>query len=368
MKKYILVIKSYKNYLQTDKPIFGALIIGLVISYISLLYLYGYYSSVKHGKEIYDFTTKKYTIKIDTTVTYEERISFLDSLRKDASFPSLEVLRVLGKAKIKENNTDIVIGAYQPRNMHLYLFQGKYFSPENLTNADRVAIVDKGIYYTDIYKQDPSVIGRKVSIGGDEFRIIGVDGMLEKNMVEVPYSTFMSKKYNIDSLEVVFQKPLNSLQGSKLEGLVNKLLDKSVIIKPPDVNSQILITFILQMVLVILIISFAIINLIYLFKYLVEKREREFLIYRICGAKRINIFSMLMIENFLLNLVTYFLSLIIFIPLYFLAFKRLNIDVSLNLTDCLLVYAIICMISFLAISRTLIKLTLTKLVRCEATL
>ncbi|NLL05435.1 MAG: ABC transporter permease [Clostridiaceae bacterium] len=380
MKKIKFVLKDYLYMFRNERVIISTFFLGLIISYFSLAYLYSYYNGIRDSQEKYEYTTKTYKIN-----TCEENVELSkkeleDIFINNSNLPHIKELKLICNSNLiiaehehkhdencghidenevnREKQKNIVIVANHPYSVKRYIHQGGYFQDND--NSDQI-IVSTSVFDEELFRDTVNIVGKYYELGNKKFKIVGVDGMLANNMFEIPYNDFLKDKYKVSMINIIFEKRLSGKQQAVFEKLTEKLLPNSILSIPPVHNKQIYSTFITNIAIAVIIVILAVINLMYLFVYLLERKRNEFIIHRIYGATKIDILFMQIFEYAILNVSSFTVAVIIFKVFDNLVLKRIGITTIVKASDLTLIFVFLMFISVLSMIKSSVKFANTPL-------
>ena len=171
--------------------------------------------------------------------------------------------------------------------------------------------------------------------------------VMDVNDIEIgiiPDTTFYKENYKILGLEIVI--PTNISNENKIEiikFLQNKFDNNTLILPQYTSNSLWNINF--YTILYIILMIMALVNIMALFTYWIDKNWRKYMIYRLCGANNLKIYCLIEKEAILIGVLSIIISIIAYycsLPLLHI----LSINYILSLKEILIITAIILMLIY----------------------
>ncbi|MEG0456859.1 MAG: ABC transporter permease, partial [Oscillospiraceae bacterium] len=190
---------------------------------------------------------------------------------------------------------------------------GEKISQKNIDNCDKVIIINKSLE-----KKLNKNIGDKVIINDANFEIIGIenDSSIKGDYIYFPYTTILSLK--IKSTDLIFQMKNDFFENdfSILDSAIKKQGIAYKQIKYPEISSELMERFAFKMITSFVVVLLAIVNFIYLFKYYLNKRQKDYSIYSITGLSKASIAIMFTVEGIIMFILSFLLAIGLFYLLY----------------------------------------------------
>ena len=230
---------------------------------------------------------------------------------------------------------NIIIGSNNNESKRVS-FVGQTISQEDMDNKSNYAMIE---YINLDAHKTPFIINKEIDVRGEKYIVKAIDRIditseiirysnteNYKNIqsitpVIIPISTFI-EKYNTYTIDVkisgdLMVKDRNMIYEFLKENFAGSEIQQPIRTEDININdvSQNIILFTLLIIL-------ALINIIALFTYWVDKNWRKYMIYRICGASSRNIYSIVIIEALLIGLFAVTMGSIIYIS-YVLNIKEM---------------------------------------------
>ena len=101
-----------------------------------------------------------------------------------------------------------------------------------------------------------------------------------------------------------------------------------------------------QIIVYSLFLLISMVNIIALFKYWIEKNWRKYMIYRICGATKIQIYKIVIGESSIITIFTSIISIILYYMTSSL-YKYIGINYILKLDDIMVIVTLTILIVFI---------------------
>ena len=165
----------------------------------------------------------------------------------------------------------------------------------------------------------------------------------------------MDAGYEIYAFEIIFEQPLNEEQKNNFEETLYKYFGNNTIIKPVETGNNNIIQIKEELIKYELIILLALINILALFVYWVDKNWRKFTIYKLCGAKNIDIYFLIIIEAMIISIFTNLIGIILYyitVPLL----QKIYISYVLSFKEIIYIQSIITILVFVLININVVQI------------
>lgn len=371
MKILVLAIKQIKNIYIRNKLFFWVFTISFFACTITLGFMYGYFQDRMMAKIKSDMERRRVTVVFNEENT---DYSFLDNVFEKYS-DEIEEIKITSssifiKAKTEGSDKQIKIDiiSYMPKEKKYIVLLGRYFTDKEREDGDNVAIMTQ-LYVPDY--NNLNKVGSEININGTAFKIIGVSDFFsmdnynanEINMdsqeiylnAQIPYNTL--KKHNLPLIRVSFvvsEKLYKSFE-MKIREILDKQHANSYEIQLGANNKNAESQFLQSMLEAMVIISLAVINMMMIYKYLIEIRAKEFAIMRIVGANENSIIKLIFMELFAILIITYSIAMtinkLLLVPLYY----YIGVYITYRFIDYVIIFLLLFCIASIPIIPTLFR-------------
>ena len=264
---------------------------------------------------------------------------------------------------------NIIVGSNNNQSKRVS-FVGKTITKDDLDNKSNYVMIE---YVDQNAHNTPFIINKEIEVRGKKYIVKAIDRIditneiikysnIEnyKNIqaitsVMIPISTFIDN-YNIYAMDLKISDNLTITDRNMIAQFLKENFKSSEIQEPirtEDVNMEDVSQ---NIILFTLLIILALINIIALFTYWIDKNWRTYMIYRICGASSLNIYLIVTIEAILIGLLAVITGSII----YYLTTPLLSliyISYVLDIKEMLLIQGIILLIILLNTSLKAVKIS-----------
>lgn len=264
---FVIVYRNIKSFIHNAPVVFSLFTIGIFISVIALLFTSSVMVSIKEYNNRYSPMMRTVVINRELSVNDVDNLA----TDLDSNGYAIKNITVLIKGEpIKAN-------VYPSDYSKLFVEIGSYFQGKDFSQGKKQVVSMPNDFY---------VIGSTLKLFNQDYEIIGVFSVAEQH--EVPY-TSLPHDCTFDEIQIECTKSLTSKEGQNLINHLENIYDHIFVPENPAVNTQLLTEYGIS----VLIIIMALLNVLFLYLYILSIRRQEFIIFRISGcsiAKGIRIF------------------------------------------------------------------------------
>lgn len=350
MRSLYLSLINISKLLKTQKLIISIIITGISISSMALVYFISFNYNILHEKEINDFNLRKYLISFNRDTAVSEKLKFIYTVSNSDELPLLTETGIFFKSNVFFKNKlfkNIIIGAYYPKKNILFLCEGNDDINKQEKDNKNNAIIAKEFVTGNI---EITNIGKKIDIENQVYTISGVLGTTYESQIIIPYNTYLQNRYDVYFASFIFSRKLSPKEQKYLINLLNSCVPDAKISIPPKIDKEAYMNYILRMIISVLIITFTLINVLTLFRYIIMIRKDEFAVYILCGIQAANVIRIIAGEIFIISSISYFLGVILILIIkLFLGFMQINLQNKIDAYHYISGFLIICILSILSI-------------------
>ncbi|MFA6308447.1 MAG: FtsX-like permease family protein [Clostridia bacterium] len=357
MKWIRLIAKSVLELSKNHKIYLCVVLIGLILSEIGFLFFIGF-SNGLYLRTTGNYTPfRTYTVSDLNNAQYFKSIDLLKKSNmyrtKDFIVKTADVETDAGLAKIISSTTDKVSGTFSGRSSKMTLRSKNNKSgcviTRNLVNLNKKL----------------NNIGLDFNINSKQFVIEGIidlaSGFETSPMVFIPFKQFKDMNVKIETLSIITDQMLSENQFDLLKNDVASISSSAVweddnkIKLTKESLAQISNSYIQRNLLYFLLTTISIINSLFLLRFWLEKRKKEFLCYKICGGTYKKLFIIIFVEIISLVIFTEIISVAIFELFARKLFIRNGINIILGLREYSLAVSISILVASITLSYIIIR-------------
>ena len=254
---------------------------------------------------------------------------------------------------------NIIVGSNNNQSKRVS-FVGKTITKDDLDNKSNYVMIE---YVNQNAHDTPFIINKEIEVRGKKYIVKAIDRIYITNdiikysniddykniqaitPVMIPISTFIDN-YNIYAIDLKISDNLTISDRNMIAQFLKENFKDSEIQEPIRIEDVSIEDVSQNILLFTLLIILALINIIALFTYWIDKNWRTYMIYRICGASSLNIYLIVIIEAILIGLLAITTGSII----YYLTTPLLNliyISYVLDIKEMFLIQGIILLVILL---------------------
>lgn len=372
------VIKNLKSFVRTEKMIFLLIILCVSSSAIIINFAFGLYQNYNIVKTDEESGLKSIGIEIvkSDMVTKDILKECLFSISESTN-NNIDMYYVSPIIEPFYSNQDLGWGSIHIRftikqnkiapctvfkeNMERdgTIISGNYFSDIQESTGQNVVIVsnDSG----DELSCTDSIVSRVegdkqfVTIQGKEYEVIGIYKMA--NTPLIPFNSLDDSTQFQEQIMIGFAKSITRSQYDEIRNSFQSYFGEAISIPELDIpetenyylyNTIILISFFIALL--------AAINFAVLYKYILEKRKKSIVIFRICGCRRSKALGIFLSECMLITIPVFVISTsfysTIILPILDKSFKY--IKDAYNIEVYIIIFAIYIITSIIVLSAMII--------------
>lgn len=352
----IIILKNILSFIKNHKTVFILFFISQIITILSIMTIYGLYSMPVKMDQEYDDEIRAFEVTLNEygDEFYEKINDFSSKHKKDLRSLTVELNTPEETILAQCFPTWQASGKY-------YMEIGKYLSDSAFQYGEKEAIISQNANDdSDIKKK----IGDKFTFNGTEYIILGTS---RSDFTEVTFSSLEKSDYKfINSFKITLADVPSSSQVEQWEALIFASFGEDAIVTMPEktgINQ--LSENSLQGLIAGVVALMAVLNIAYLYRYILEQRRQLFGINMLFGCSQKQARMLLLGECLIYTSSIYILSGLIFhFMLTPFVLKASMYSYKLALFDYVLIfiiYTIITLTVFAFINRSYSKRSIRQL-------
>lgn len=385
MNLFKIVIKDLKEFIMQKNVVFIILILSLVISSYGFLFFTSSNINIlelmnEHKGEINNYFVYKENFnqedierivaqvqKENIDITYHifsniqigEKVQ--DTNKHIKSEKQLYNL-VIGSNKAEKSTEDFVGKEMQQKDRDLC---SNYIMIKDTSNK---ALNDMFILNKEISLNNKHYVVRALDqININVFKYLeyinsykfNIENINDIEIGIIPDTTFYKEKYTIYGLEMILPKDISEEDRMMITNLLKNEFSNDVLILPNKVSSS-LFDDSFHTILYIILMIMALVNIMALFAYWIDKNWRKYMVYRLCGANNLKLYGLIVMEALIIAIISIVLSVVMYycsLPLL----KMLNINYMLNISEILIITIIILILVYMNIHKVIKNMLRTEI-------
>ncbi|NLN86268.1 MAG: hypothetical protein GX133_01470 [Syntrophomonadaceae bacterium] len=336
--------------------IFLIMVLGLVVSFIALIFLHidSLESYVNRDK----YALKEYKVFFNTADIRSVTV-FLNAILNDSNLPQIE--RLFVNTYIQDG--DYILSGFYGSKLGYDIEVGNGFQDNN-TIKNPVLVSNVFLNPNDLI----NITNASFRIMGQEYKVIGAGefGVNDKvknapeatnfgyptRQVIIPYSEFQEIAPDCSMVNIRFEHPLSSEEERYLKSEFNCRFSNEVLTIPVSGVKKHSTDIYITLFIIALGMGLSLVNIIALFRYWIERNWKKYYTYKLCGASGIWIYGLITCELIIVSIASFFVALLI----YDLILRRIMTDnfvyYQLDFTKILLLMGISVLVSFVLVHPT----------------
>ena len=353
MNLFKIAIKDLKEFLIQKKIIFLILFISLIISSYGFMFFTASNMNIAQLMNSYKGVTNNYYIYKENLTQEEikETISYFKEKNIDITFRIYSKLEKWQEVEelVAHNETqkkqlyNLIIGSNKTEEETVDFVGEMMTQNDRDTNSDYIMIKSDGYFALN----DMFILNKEISIRDKTYKVKALDQMNINffkyldyintenfridniNDIEVgiiPDTTFFKDNYEIEGFEIITPINISNEEKVNISNFLESKFSGRVLLPEKEQTSLLDINY--YTIFYIVLMVMALVNIMALFTYWINKNSRKYIIYRLCGANNLQLYFLIVIEAMLICIT----SLIISIVFYYIsvpALKLLDIDYSI---------------------------------------
>lgn len=376
MNIFKVVFKDLKNFIFQKKYIFSILLMGLIVASYALSF---FTAQSLHIIEIIDnyfgYSTKYYIGGNKNAISYDKfslLYNWLEENELNNSKINIYSEMILMNKTEEYNDICLVVGTNSTKSKRID-FVGEVISQDDLSEKRDYALIE---YYSNIVPEDVFLIGSKINLKDKSYTVKAIDKIdVNKKIyfdcntkeyyvndyesrlssIAIPYTTFIEHEYGIFAIEIIFEQPLNEEQQKDFNNFIEKEFNTNTIVKPVKENSNNISSIKNELMKYAIIILLALINIMALFSYWIDKNWRNYMIYKLCGANNQSIYMIISLEAIIISVISCIFGIILYyltVPLL----QKIYISYVLSLKEIIYIQSIVVLLVFILTNINIIQI------------
>lgn len=276
-----MVIKNWVSFLKKQKGLFTILMVSQIFSLVCIFFVFGVFQN-----NLYELSANYDTKSLGASLkggeaSKEQLTNLIKNLVDEYDFP-IEYIYIEGysadKKYIYQDRVQYKDGVFSYSDAVFENIKssvdGVMAQPQNYENADKVVVIDSNT---------KGRIGDTITLDGEKYKIIGINGVNGDGELEMPYTAFPAKcqyeTFNVGltllptrSQHEQFSEEIQALGGVVDEFFIQNNADKKREYSMIGVS--------------ILLALLAAGNMYMIYRYIFRKRRTQLAIFSLCGCSK----------------------------------------------------------------------------------
>ncbi len=350
-----MILRNLLLYIRTNTKIFIIFLLVQITIVVAFLSVFNYTVSLVREDKKSQTECRTYTVTLSDNSKMNNKLSV---------FYREYEQKIRNLFVITENDDgSAVLCEYQytTGDDGIMIVNGNYFSKKDFESGAKQVL---SVFNLDDNAAKNDVIGTQTKINGEEYTVIGTS--VESYPV-IPYAS-LTNSDKIRQIRLIMKYDLSTSETSHLTDDLYKNFGDIGIEKPPAYSSKTYSSAISYISVFGIIVVIALLNIAYLYAYIMNKRCREIAILRVCGCSFAETVKRCIAEVVIISLFSYLIALLlhltVMMPLVIAVTPTQQYDISTTQFILIyLIYLIMEMISFVPVLKKISRIsyaTLTK--------
>lgn len=288
-----MILRNLFNFARTNKKIFFMFMLVQTATVIAFFSVFNY--AMKFAEDMKSVQTECRTYSVE--VYNPENIG--SQMKKMYEKYSGKLLSLFAVA---ENGKDTV------RCEYIYdscknVMNGTGFDKNDFYSGKKQIL---GLAKTDISQEKKYYIGSSYRLSGSDYEIIGTT---LSDYIIVPFYSVQDLS-NVSKVSIVLNCDIDGLEYSNFINNVKNIFETDNVNTPEPYSMGVYSETINYVMVFGIIIFIAVINIVYLYSYIMNKRRRETAVLRICGCSMNSISLMYLAETVFTSAVSYIIAML----------------------------------------------------------
>jgi hypothetical protein len=334
-----ILLNNIKKFLKNNRVIFAVFIISQIVTSISIIYIYAIFDAKKTRDIIYNNDIRSYTVLYSTKISDDIPEKLNTVYQKYEDF--------LEQIVLFSNSEYIKLNYLYPGIADQSTQIGSYFSKEAFENGERQIIINDE-------SSDQYNIGDIYILHDREYTVVG----LTKNdgYNEIPFKA-LNSNITIEKIVFIAKDIPNKTQNEEITAYLHTVFDDVRVSPPPEANYFLSSENISSYFMSIAIFLLAIVNISYIYRYILYCRKRQFVIIRVSGCSMKRALFLYLSEIIILSTVQFTLSCLIshFCISRFFAYLNFYLTYSMDIYKYIGLYTLYMLIVILVFMNVILK-------------
>lgn len=191
-------------------------------------------------------------------------------------------------------------------------------------NKDKKEIILNDIFYMSNQRTD--MVNDQLKVNEEEFILKGIGHIGAENVdALITMEGLQALDLSVYGIVITFENRLTKEESEQLQEIFGLQYEVNL---PPLYNAALSRQFLNRFLLIFVLILMATVNIMGLYRYIVLRRKKEFLIYKIYGISSYKLLAMILIETIVLITFGFLLGIILFVLVRILSADWLSVSVS----------------------------------------
>lgn len=307
-----MVGKSLINFIRAYKLIFFIFVLCIFVTVISTIYICAVFSANQYKNVSENSAYRLFRISNLSDTLTDEKLKQM----RDIRMPISMITMYFDELEIKANYI-------YPLDSYRFVILGNYFTEDDFVSGSKYIVINNPTEETHV--------GGTVDIDNIEYVVIGINQSNGYYYNEIPFAS-VDDYSRITRISLQLNEIPSYEQKKEVLSLLKSLFPTSIVSEPVTVDIIVIASNMTEYLICICIILLAVLNTSYLYQYILEKRQKQFVIMRITGCSKVRYCFIALSEVLLVSGISFILCC--FISDIFIShiFSEINGNMQYTLT------------------------------------
>ena len=341
-----MILRNLLLYIRNNTKIFIVFLLVQITIVVAFLSVFNYATSLVREDKKAQTECRTYTVTLSDNSRMDKKLSAFYK-NYETKIRNLFVI-----AKTDDSSEVLCEYQYTTGDDGIMIVNGKYFSKKDFESGAKQVLA---VFNLDKKKKKNDIIGTQTKSNGEEYTVIGT------SVESYPVISYASLKNNdkIFQIRLVMKYDLSNTETSHLIDDLYKNFGDIGIEKPPAYSAKTYSSAVSYISVFGIIVVIALLNIAYLYAYIMNRRLREIAILRICGCSFAETVRRCIAEVVIISIFSYLIALLlhltVMMPLVIAVTPTQQYDITT--TQFILIYLIYLTVEIFSFTPVLKKLS-----------
>lgn len=357
----ILIYKNLLNFIKKNSNVFIVLILTQIITLLGCFSAFNFYLESSNKSKSYYETARTFMVEFTDTNNLEARLDKVVDSEYDIQH--MYTFTLSSELDISKNKvTQNFDWNFENDGTNIKMFCGDYYGE---TARDRKTSIgtyldvnDSSDTYNSIVLSSDEYfsydIGEKYIINGEYYNIIGIS---TDDNYYVSYKTLIKKNLPITGINIILKNEISDDKADKFASYLASVFDAEEVDVPKKEYGNEVNNYNYLMVFSGLVFALSILNFVYIYKYILDKRKKQYAIFRIYGCTKLRGILMYTTEALTISTVSYIFTSLLFVFVFIRIISMIDkfTVLALNFNSLFIIYIVYIVVLFCVVIPTIIK-------------
>lgn len=300
---FLFALKNITSLMKEYKAIFVMFFTVFSLVSVSLIYLYSFNLNLLENSNTIDDKSRTYVMM--ESMEQQKAEALIEEIRTKITENVIQGILCYADEEVDVDGTSAVLAAAygEINKKQIALDRGSLELEQN-----EMQLIMDDIFYQMNGRED--FIHDTIEIGGEDFTLRAVGHIGSENVDGIiTMAGFEKLNLGVREVNILFEQRLSNEELRTLQEIVGEEHSLEI---PPKYSATISRQFLNRFLVIFALILMAATNIMGLYRYLVMRRKKEWLVYKIYGIRNGRLFAILLLETIILATLGFMAGLILF--------------------------------------------------------